>query len=83
MALLTDPRGREEELTGTAELEKLFDVPFAVVATLINRGLFPDPVSAPLADGLLAWRLYDAADGRKIFRALVGRARLRLLETPH
>lgn len=61
MALLTDPRGREEELTGTAELEKLFDVPFAVVATLINRGLFPEPVhmSPPL------WKTRDVEHWRK------------------
>ena len=61
MALLTDPRGREEELTGTAELEKLFDVPFAVVAALINRGLFPEPVhmSPPL------WKSRDVERWRK------------------
>lgn len=44
MALIRNPRGREEELVGIEYLEGLFDVPFGVVAALVNRGLFPEPV---------------------------------------
>lgn len=61
MALITDAQGREEKLTGTADLEEMFEVPFAVVATLINRGLFPEPVhmSPPL------WKSRDVERWRK------------------
>lgn len=61
MALITDGRGREEELSGVAELEKAFNLPFAVVAALANRKLFPEPVhmSPPL------WKSRDVERWRK------------------
>ena len=61
MALLTDACGQEEQLAGTAELEEMFEVPFVFVATLINRGLFPEPVhmSPPL------WKSRDVERWRK------------------